>query len=92
MASFPFRWDSPLPGLLHQAGPDRILFDLQHSGPEMSFVHGGGSVTRLPSMTYAPPAHVNGAGVPGVNPPNGAGEGVRALRHGRQLPGMATPW
>jgi hypothetical protein len=36
-------------------------------------------------MTYAPEAHVDGAGIFGVNPPKGAGEGVRALRRGHQV-------
>jgi hypothetical protein len=51
----------------------------------MCFIHGRGAVTCLPSMTYAPEAHVDGAGIFGVNPPKGAGEGVRALRRGHQV-------
>jgi hypothetical protein len=74
----------PLLRLLGGAGPGRVLPDIQHSGPEMCFIHGRGAVTCQPSRTYTPQAHVDGAGIFGVNPPKGAGEGVRALRHGRQ--------
>jgi hypothetical protein len=36
-------------------------------------------------MTYAPQAHVDGAGVLGVNPAKCAGEGVGALGQGDQV-------
>jgi hypothetical protein len=46
----------PLCGGLHEGGPERVLFEINHNGPEVASIERGGIIAGLPGVAAAVPS------------------------------------
>ena len=76
---------APVPGLLHQAGPGRILLDINHSCPEVFFVHHNREITGLPEVSGAAQPEVERTGVFAMYSLESACQGGALVRHGDEM-------